>query len=234
MYHVALIEDERQDRETIASFADRYAIENGCVFRISQFNNAITFLTNYNPVYDMVFIDIQMPHMNGMDAAKKLRESDTAVPIVFITNMSNFAVNGYSVDATDFVVKPVTYLNFAVMMKKVLRICERRAKEIIIKAPDGVKRLKANEIYFVEIIDHKIIYHTEKGDIEIWGTLKAEEGKLTPCGFARCNNYCLVNLKYVDRITGTFLTIKDNKITITRARKKEFMAKLVEFYGSNF
>lgn len=233
MISIAIVEDNKQDRDIIISYLKRYEKENGCSFKITEFLNAITFLTNYNPIYDIVFIDIQMPHMNGMEAAVKLRETDSSVLLVFITNMSNYAIQGYSVNAVDFVVKPVSYYNFAAMLSKVLRIREKRYDEIMLKTPEGGRRMPTHEIIYVEVIDHKVIYHTEKEDIEIWETLKTQEQKLISCGFARCNNYCLVNLKYVDRFTGSTLTVKGREIAITRTKKKDFMKQLVEYYGNN-
>lgn len=233
MVSVAVIEDNVQDREVIKSYLDRYAKQNGESFKISEFDNAIVFLTNYKPIYDVVFADIQMPHMDGMKAAVKLRAMDAFVPLVFITNMSSYAVQGYSVNAVDFVVKPITYYNFEAMLKKVLRISESRFQEVILKVADGGRRLFAHDIIYVEVIDHKVIYHTEKEDIEIWETLKAQESKLAGYGFAYCNNYCLVNLKHVDNISGGTVTVKGTELTVTRSKKKEFMRKLVDYYGKN-
>ena len=234
MTHIAIIEDVAEDRKLLCSFIERYGKENGIEFKITEFANAITFLTNYKPGYDMVFIDIQMPHMNGMEAAEKLREIDSAVPIVFITNMANFAVQGYSVNAADFVVKPVTYYNFSVMLDKVMRISRSRSPEIVLKTADGAVRLRTDDIIYIEVMGHKTIYHLDGRDIEIWDTLKSQEEKLSALGFARCNKYCIANLKYVDKISGDVLTIYGAEITITRTRKKQFMQGLVEYYGKKF
>lgn len=233
MFHIAIVEDDKSDRQIIISYLERYGKENAQEFKITEFSNAVTFLTGYNPIYDVVFIDIQMPHMNGMEAAAKLREVDSSVPLVFITNMSNYAVKGYSVDAVDFVVKPVAYYNFAAMLNKVIRIAAAHNNEIVIKTPEGGKRLYVNEIRYVEVLNHKVIYYTDTADIEIWGSLKMQEEKLSPYGFARCNNYCLVNLRCVDNFTGDTITVKGTEIALTRTRKKEFMKRLVEYYGKN-
>ena len=234
MTHIAIIEDSREDADQLEAFAARYGKEKGKEFRISRFANAITFLTNFTPIYDAVFIDIQMPHMNGMEAATKLREKDAAVPIVFITNMADFAVQGYAVNAIDFVVKPVSYYNFSVMMDKVLRLTEARFPEVILKTAEGAVRVRTDDVVYVEVLGHRIIYHLTDRDIEIWGVLKAHEEKLEKLGFVRCNKYCLANLKYVEKVSGYDLTLGGHSLTITRTRKKEFMHRLVEYYGQKF
>lgn len=231
MYHIAVVEDDENDRALIGSFIERYGKEKGQAFRITGFNNAITFLTNYTPVYDAVFIDIQMPHMNGMEAATKLRELDSTVPLVFITNMSNFAVKGYSVNAVDFVVKPVSYANFTAMLNKVLRLVDDSAEAIILKTKEGKVKVRISSVSYIDVLDHQVCYHTDSGDFLVWESLKEQEAKLPQDRFAKCNNYCIVNLKYVDGLTDGNVKVKDNEIPVSRSRKKEFTNKLLAYYG---
>ncbi len=121
MIHIAIVEDEADERNKLSGFLKRYSEENHVDFRVSEFGDAEEFLTGYSAAYDMVFMDIQMPFMDGMTAAERLRKVDPSVVLVFVTNMSNLAVRGYSVDASDFVVKPVTYPSFSAMMTKSIR-----------------------------------------------------------------------------------------------------------------
>lgn len=234
MIKIALIEDDVIDKNSIKSYLKRYSDEFGVEFSVFEFANAITFLTNYKPIYDVVFMDIQLPHMNGFDAIERLRKIDEKIHVVFITNMSNYAIKGYSVNATDFMVKPVLYYSFKTMLDKILRLLKSNKEEIIIKTPTSIRRLSVSEIIFVEVTGHKVVYHTETEDIEIWESLKEQEEKLSSHGFVRCNNYCLVNLRYVDKISATTLKIKDIEMPITRTKKEDFMKKLVAYYGSKF
>lgn len=231
MYSVAVVEDDKNDRELLKAYIRNYGSENGISFKITEFENAITFLTGYNPVYDVVFIDIQMPHMDGMEAAAKLREVDGSVPLVFITNMSNYAVKGYSVNAVDFVVKPVSYYNFCVMLAKVLRLVDNSADAIILKTSEGKVKVKLDSVSYIDVLDHQVYYHTDGGEFSVWESLKEQEAKLPQDRFAKCNNYCIVNLKYVDGITEGCVKVKNYDITISRSRKKEFTDRLLAFYG---
>lgn len=231
MYHIAIVEDDKSDRDLLNSYISEYGKQNGIVFKTTEFCNAVTFLTNYNPVYDIVFIDIQMPHMDGMEAAAKLREIDASVPLVFITNMSTYAVKGYSVNAVDFVVKPVAYSGFAVMMAKVLRIVESRAATLILKTAEGKVKIHIDSVSYIDVLDHQICYHTDNGDFTVWESLKEQEAKLPEGAFAKCNNYCMVNLKYVDGISDGMVKVAGNEFPLSRSRKKEFNERLLSYYG---
>lgn len=231
MFNIAIVEDDENDAKLISSFIERYGSENGNAFKITRFANAITFLTGYNSVYDAVFIDIQMPHMDGMEAATRLRELDSSVLIVFITNMSNYAVKGYSVNATDFIVKPVQHSNFTAMMAKIIRLIENSAETVMIKSPSGRIKLRLDSIIYLEVIGHRVIYHTDNGDFTVWETLKAQEALLPKDRFAKCNNYCIINLKHVVGMIDNNVKLKNYLIPVSRSQKKSFDSKLLSFYG---
>lgn len=231
MYRIAIIEDDPSDRKIINDYLVRYGKETGREFKTTEFCNAVNFLEAYKPVYDVVFIDIQMPYMDGMEASAKLRDVDGAVPLVFITNMSNYAVKGYSVNAADFVVKPIMYGSFTVMMDKVLRLADKSADAVVLKTVDGRVRVWLDSVSHIDVMDHKVCYHTDGGDFLVWESLKDQEEKLPADRFAKCNNYCLVNLKYVDGITDGVVKVRSFDIPMSRSRKKEFSDRLLAYYG---
>ena len=166
-----------------------------------------------------------------MDAAAKLRSMDKNVPIVFITNMANYAVKGYSVSAFDFIIKPVSYYGFSTMMDRLLRIMKINAENIVLKTIDGIKKVYLNEIYYLEVRDHEITYHTQTEKIVVWGSLKTEEKKLPEKSFYRCSSCYLLNLRHVEEVIGNDVLIFGNKIPISRAKKQDFMQKLLEYHS---
>lgn len=235
MIRVAVVEDEKEAADLLESQLARYEKESGggSLFSVTRFDNAITFLTNYRPVYDIVFMDIEMPDLDGLAASQKLREIDRSVILIFITNLAQFAVRGYEVDALDFVVKPVTYYVLALKLKRAIERLDRTADaEIGIQSDDAVIRVRLSEIKYVEILAHKIIWHTTHGDYKSYGTLKKVEAKLENGGcFVRCNSCYLVNLAHVTGIKGYTVRVGGDELTISHARRRDFVRAVNDYMG---
>lgn len=121
MWNVAIVEDEAESSELLRAFLERFEKEAKVSLSVSSFADGMDFISDYTPKYDLVLLDIDMPHLNGLAAAKKLRKMDDDVLIVFVTNLAQYAIRGYEVEALDFLVKPVDYTAFAAMMHKAQR-----------------------------------------------------------------------------------------------------------------
>lgn len=231
-WNIAIVEDEAAEAEILRSYFDRYSKENGTTFTITHFVSAETFLNRYRPVYDLILMDICLPKTNGMTAAVRLREIDQAVPLIFVTNMAQFAVKGYEVDAFDFVVKPVSYANFALKIRRLLsRLNARREGEILVTLSDHMVRLSASQITYIEISGHRIVYHTTGGEVNAYGNLKEVEAILDASVFVRCNSCYLVNLRYVQAIQGNMVVVAGNPLQISRPRRKAFIQALNDYLG---
>ena len=102
-----------------------------------------------------------MPKVNGMDAAEKIREVDENVVLMFITNMAQYAIHGYSVGALDFVTKPLNYYTFAMKLTRALkRVPQKEATHIMLPLPDGVKRLEVRKIFYLEV-QNRLLHYTK-------------------------------------------------------------------------
>lgn len=232
MLRLAIVEDDLDDSNKLKKMIGKYEKENKQHFEMRIFNNPITFLTNYQANYDLIFMDVQMPYMDGMTAAAKLREIDSDTTLIFITNMVKMATKGYEVAAFDFIVKPVNYELFALKMDRVMEKFSRKNDEKIIVSSDGTKVvLLLNGIYYIEVFDHQLVYHTDKGEYKTYGTMKKLARQLDNKGFHQCNKCYLVNLRYVQSVVKNSVTVNGIKLQISHPRKKAFMEALNNYIG---
>lgn len=174
MYHIAIVEDELEFSMQLQKYLRQYQQENGVEFKISVFRDGTEILKDYKPEYDAIFMDIEMPVINGMDAAEKIREMDEEVVIMFITNMAQYALFGYSVGALDFVMKPVNYYTFAMKVRRVLKRVQKKEsaqRVVVLNLTDGLKKIETKQIYFVEIQNRLLHYYTTEGEYVVKGTM---------------------------------------------------------------
>lgn len=231
MIRVAIVEDEEAAASSLQEYFLRFQKTSGEQFQITSYDNAVSFLEHYHS-FDLVMMDIRMPYMNGMDAAIRLRKLDTQCVLIFVTNMAQYAVKGYEVDALDFVVKPVSYYNFAMKMEKALRVSRRRkTSSIRILSAGELHIIAADDLYYVEVSNHNLIFHTRQGLFNLWGNLGKIEQQVRGKGFSRCSACYLVNLAYVTRVRGELVTVHGEDLRMTRTKKKDFLRALTDYLG---
>ncbi len=232
MWNIAIIEDEEAMSNQLVSYFAKFGKDYNESFSFAIFNNAETFLKNYKKEYSVVLMDINLPGMNGMECVKKLRAIDDTVLVVFVTNLSQFAVDGYEVKAFDFIVKPISYYNFSLKLKRALsHLSSLNNYELIISTKDKKYFININQLIYIEIRNHTIIYHLVNEEIKGSGTLKSLYTNLKKHHFAFCNQCYLVNLAFVKGIDDGFLLINNEKIRIASSRKKSFMQELTAYIG---
>lgn len=105
MIKIAIVEDEAAVRDQLTDYVRRYTRQYGTEFEVTCFTDGDEILENYRPAFDIIFLDVEMKHLDGMETARRIRERDGGVLIVFITNMAQYAIRGYAVGALDYVWK---------------------------------------------------------------------------------------------------------------------------------
>ena len=227
MIHIALVEDEEEYRKVFLGYLRRYEQESGRQFRISVLPDGEDIISSYKADYDLILMDIAMRFMDGMTAAEKIRELDQEVVIIFITNMPQFVMKGYAVDALDYVLKPVNYFAFSQRIERAIsRMSRRREQYFTVPVRGGIRKLSVSNILYVEVQDHDLLFHTRNESILTRGSLAEVEAKLGNAGFFRCNKYCLVNLAFADSLQGIDLVVAGEHIQVSRAKKKAMLDAL--------
>ena len=164
--------------------------------------------------------------LNGMMAAHELREMDHTVVLVFLTSLAQYAVESYEVEATDYILKPITAAALDLKLPRILNRCMVESEEeVVIQSGGTTTRLRPNELHYVEIYDHHIQFVTASGIMRSYGTLKAVEDAL-PDVFFRVNNQTIVNLRFVTHVGSNDTTVAGRTFPISRGRRKEFLSAL--------
>ena len=232
MIRIAIVEDDRQVQQQLVDYIRRYERQFGRMFELTCFSDGDEIVSDYRPVYDIILLDVQMARMDGMAAAEAIRKVDPDVILIFITNMAQFAIRGYAVDALDYVLKPVPYFAFSQQLQKAVGRLQRRQRTFLaVPVEGGLRRVSVESIYYLESEGHSVRLYTENGDFLSPGTLKSFETQLAGKPFARCNSGYLVNLAQVTAVQQNEAKVGPYLLQISRPKKKSFLEALTDFIG---
>lgn len=229
---IAIVDDSRKDAERLKGYVEQFCTEQEEAIQIFVYRDGLDFLDEMGKNFDIVFMDVEMPHLDGIKTAKRMRETDESTVLVFITNMAQYAIHGYEVNAIEYMVKPVGYYNFADKMTKALRFVRRNKERILLlKSEDMVAKIPLSEVYYLEKEKNYIVFHTKKEIYRERGSMAEMEGKLQGAGFAKCCSGCLVNLKHVSKMSKDMVFVHGEGISLSRSQRKEFVSAFTEFLG---
>ena len=239
MIKIILLEDEPKYAERVISLLSRYREEHtnsDASFTIQHYDDPVRFLTEYHCDADLLLLDIQMPGMTGMDAAKKIRKIDPDVMMIFITSLTQYAIEGYSVNAFDYILKPLRSASFLAKMDRAFRVLNRSRSNatLTISTKDEKRRVPLDDILYIEVNNHDIYVHTMDETFKEWGTMKLIESQLNGASFVRCSVHYLVNLKYVQGLAGDQVILPNAELPISRSKRKEFLDAIAQYEGGGF
>lgn len=236
MFRIVICDDEAGVRKTLCAALGRFARETGQEFELLEFGSADALLEHYPEKADLLLLDIYMPGVDGMAAARKIRSFDSSVCMIFITTMYQRAIEGYAVRAFGFIKKPVSYAELCHEVGCALQqIASNRARKHVISIHSGGTAycLEVDKIWYCEVQNHSMSVHTSSGMQVYRCQMKKLEEQLAPYGFFRCHASYLVNSEAISRIDVAQLTLKDGTvIPISQRRRKEFLAELSAYVGA--
>ena len=233
MFKVLIVEDTPAEAQVLQDFLGRYAAEKGLELNVEVLGSALEFIDTRRAA-DLVLMDIDMPGINGMEAAQVMRGYDEQTPLIFVTNLAQYAVRGYSVDALDFVVKPVEHHDFAMRLDRAVRIMTRNVRSTMaLPTEDGIAVVSHSDLLFVDMLKHDVCYHLADGRVlRERGTMRATAEKLGKDEFVRVSSGCLVNMGRVTRIGAESVTVADGtELFFSRSQKRPGLEKLANFIG---
>ena len=233
MIRIGIVDDEKQERDQLKQALARFGAENGTELNVQEFDCAAVYLAAQDRNFDILYLDIDMPQMSGMELAEKIRETDQDVILIFCTNLQQFALNGYSVGALGFIVKPIQWYSFHMYLTRALKVLQKRAGQktapphIVVKDGTVTRLLDAAEIAYVEVRQHDLLYNLCGGDgkteiIKNRGSMQEIAAQLTPYGFVRCSASYLVNLRCITAVSRMNVYIGGAALPIGRTYKDAF------------
>lgn len=232
MLHISFAEDDPAMALQLRQYLDRYGAEHGLELEVRAFASGDELLRQYDTSCDILLLDVEMPGIDGMETARALRQRDRDVVIVFITNIARYAVDGYEVEALDFILKPVNYFTFSVKLDRAVRRARQQARHTVcLQLADGMQMLDTQDIHYLETQSRMLYYHTAKGVFKLRGSLSAAEKELAPWHFARCNQCYLVNLRYVSSVEQDKVQVAGHWLEISRRCKSAFLAAVAAYVG---
>ncbi|MGL5172820.1 MAG: LytR/AlgR family response regulator transcription factor [Olsenella sp.] len=232
MYKFMVVEDDPESADQLKQFIGTYASSHDAEIDISWAPNASDVAAD-STKWDLIFLDIDLPGYDGLEAASLIRSYDAITPIIFVTNLAQYAVRGYEVDALDFIVKPFSYKDVSMRLDKAMRLLENNVGRIVaVSTADGTRLLHANDILWAEVSGHYLVIHTAKSEYRMRESIARFEESLAPEPFVRISNHEVVNIEVIDRVQGNELVLVTGQtLYFSRSRRKDAVATILEHIG---
>ena len=222
MIKIAICEDEKEQQDLLKTHINQIFKDLPINYSLDIFNSGEELLKNYPKDIDIFLIDIQLNEINGMDTARKIRETDNKAEIIFITSLIEYALEGYEVRAYRYLIKPVKYDDLKIHILNCIKEIDIKNKHIIIKEQGNRIKLDISEITYIEVQKENITIHTLNKTYETKGTMNNIEKEINCSRFYRCHKSFLVNLEHIKSIK-QYIAVLENgeEVPISRYRFKD-------------
>lgn len=234
MLKIAICDDESTFLDNIEMFVKKYEKERGTQIFLKKYLSGLDLEDSLNLKFDIVFLDINMPGINGMELAKGIRKKDEHTIIMFLTSLKEYVFEGYQVEASGYLTKPISYKRFSSELDRVAKkVLRDSALFISIKNNNDYFNINCCSIYYFDVVNRIINIHTADTTYLCSNkTLQNFEKELDPYLFFRCYNSVIINLMYVESIKGYEISlINGEKMPLSRSKKKDLLKKMSYYLG---
>lgn len=233
MTHIAICDDEKDFAAYLNELLTQYAAETGENIKVTVYYDGMELIEKYDTSIDLIFLDIQMKLVNGLQAAEHIRRMDEKVGIIFLTTLTRYGLEGYKYQAADYIIKPIKYVRLKAELDQWLKKHQKDDSPVMVVCNDtGKYKVFLKSLSYIETFNRNLLLHTEQENIICYKSMKEMEQELRTKGFVRCHTSYIVNLYYVKGVKKLEIElITGEKIPISQPKRKEFMEKLAACWG---
>lgn len=234
MFKIAICEDENTFIDVLKDLLKRYAAETGKEFCFFEFQDGSELLENYQPDFDLIFMDIRMEKLDGLKTAEEIRKMDSTVGILFLTSLVQYVWKGYEYGAVNYLLKPVKYGRLKMELDRYFSHYQGKEEPFLTFANDSGKfKVLYKNLRYAETHKRNVLLHFEEQEQVIYKSMKEMASLLeSQRPFTRCHASFIVNLAYVKSVENLEAVLTTGeRIPISQPRRKEFMARLADFWG---
>ncbi len=232
-YRVAVVDDRARDAEFVQGILNRWAEQRQVSIQSAVFPSAERFLFQYaeDKAWDILLLDIEMGAMDGVTLARRIRQDNEAVQIVFITGFADYMAQGYEVSALHYLMKPVDRDKLFAVLDRAAAAVEKSERAILLSVGGELLRLPAGQVQYVEVFSHTLAIVTDTSTIQAKLPISELE-KLLGEGFVRCHRSYLVGLKHIARLSKTEVTLDNGKVLpLSRSAAPTVHKAFVAYYA---
>ena len=228
MLRIAICDDETESRDALLLQLEKVLIEDTeeVVYDFSTGTGAVSWLQKHPGEIDLLFLDMEMPGLNGMETAKQIREFDEHLIIVFVTGYADYVFEGYRAGALDYLLKPVSA---AKLIELIHRVREKMTSDkdncFFLKNMDGTWRFHTKDILYFYSDKRKVTLVTGSGEYPFYARLDDVEKRLS-MRFVRVHQRFLVNPDNVEHLGSDCVTLNGKKVPCSRKYREEAAAKI--------
>lgn len=235
IYNIAICDDEEIFVQTLKETLEQYATKHGMDFRYFIFHDGGELLDGYRPDLDLIFMDIKMKSMNGLETAEEIRKIDSTAGLIFLTSLPQYVWKGYEYGAVNYLLKPLKYGRLKMELDRFFSRYEGKEEAFFSFFNDkGKYRVLYKNICYMETCKRNVMIHFDGQEQVVYKSMK----EITPLfesrpDFARCHGSYIVNLSHIKGVENleAILTTQE-RIPISQPKRKEFMMKMANFWGN--
>lgn len=234
VYKIAICDDEKALIDELKKSLKKYADETDKTFCFFEFHDGTELLANYQPDFDLLFMDIRMEKLNGLKTAEEIRRTDHGVGLFFLTSLSQYVWKGYEYGAVNYLLKPLKYPRLKLELDRFFSLYQGRGEPYLSFA-NGTGKFKVSykDLRYAETSKRNVLLHFQDQEQVIYKSMKEIASVLEPQRqFARCHASFIVNMAYVKSMENLELCLTTGeRIPVSQPKRKEFMEKLTDYWG---